>query len=154
MGSSAYSEIARLLDTNHDGAAHRRRKARRPHHSLRPQLGRVGGLTLARELQKNGIPVLLTIQVDSVKKRHENDALIPANVAEAANFYQPHGLLHGRPRIRAADPERTKILGNFRFDYSKTPVHCDRGIPGGTVSSSGPIPKSNAIPSYGAKWKI
>jgi hypothetical protein len=73
--------------------------------------------------------VLLTIQVDSVEKHHENDALIPANVAEAANFYQPHGLLRGRPRIRAADPERTKILGNFRFDYSKLPVNCDGEYP-------------------------
>jgi hypothetical protein len=80
-------------------------------------------------LQKSGIPVLLTNQVDSVKKHHENDALIPGNVAQAANFYQPHGLLHGRPWIRAADPERTKILGNFRFDYSKAPVNCNSQYP-------------------------
>ena len=47
--------------------------------------------------------MLLTIQVDSISKRGENDALIPANVAEAINFYQPNGLLHGQAQIRAAD---------------------------------------------------
>jgi pimeloyl-ACP methyl ester carboxylesterase len=123
-GKQAYSEIARLLDTNHDGTVTDGEK-----HAARIILyghswGGSEALTLARKLQKIGIPVLLTIQVDSVEKRHENDALVPANVAEAANFYQLHGFLRGRPRIRAADPERTKILGNFRFDYSKTPVHC------------------------------
>jgi pimeloyl-ACP methyl ester carboxylesterase len=128
-GKQAYSEIARLLDTNHDGTVTDDEK-----HAARIILyghswGGSEALTLARKLQKSGIPVLLTIQVDSVEKRHENDALVPANVAEAANFYQLHGFLRGRPRIRAADPERTRILGNFRFDYSKTPVNCESGYP-------------------------
>ena len=47
------------------------------------------------------------------------------DVAEAANFYQPHGLLHGRPEIRADDDSKTQILGNFRFDYQKNPVKCE-----------------------------
>jgi hypothetical protein len=75
-------------------------------------------------LEKDGIPVLLTIQVDSISKIGQNDAVIPANVAQAANFYQPHGLLHGRPYIHAADPVRTKIIGNFRFDYKKSKYKC------------------------------
>ena len=50
---------------------------------------------LARALEKDGIPVLLTVQVDSVAKLGKNDTTIPANVAQAANFYQPHGLVHG-----------------------------------------------------------
>jgi hypothetical protein len=50
--------------------------------------------------------------------------VIPANVAQAVNFYQPDGILHGRQQIRAADPARTQILGNFRFDYETTPVDC------------------------------
>jgi hypothetical protein len=45
-------------------------------------------------------------------------------VAEAVNFYQDNGLLHGRPAIRAQDAERTKILGNFRYDYKTKPVSC------------------------------
>jgi hypothetical protein len=81
-------------------------------------------VSLARELQRDGIPVSLTIQVDSVTKNGEDDSLIPANVAEAANFYQTGGILHGRPKIRAADPSRTRILGNFRFAYQKEPAAC------------------------------
>lgn len=81
-------------------------------------------ITLARELEKDGIPVLLTVQVDSISKPHENDAVIPANVARAANFYQPDGLLHGQPEIRAADPARTTIIGNFRFSYKGKPYNC------------------------------
>jgi hypothetical protein len=81
-------------------------------------------VALASELEKQKIPVLLTIQVDSVRKFGENDGLIPANVAEAANFYQNDGLLHGRAQIRAADASRTKILGNFHYGYKADPLAC------------------------------
>jgi hypothetical protein len=62
--------------------------------------------------------------VDSVSKPGENDRVIPANVAEAANFYQLNGFLHGETQIRAADPARTHIIGNFRFDYKENPIQC------------------------------
>ena len=81
-------------------------------------------ITLARALGKDGIPVLLTIQVDSVKKFGENDRLIPANVEQAVNFFQLNGLLHGRRQIQASDRLRTQILGNFQFDYKTQPVNC------------------------------
>lgn len=126
---SAYPEIIRLLDVNRDGALTPAEKRGARIILYGHSWGASEAVTLAWQLQKSGIPVLLTIQVDSVKKRHEDDALIPGNVAEAANFYQPHGLLHGVRRIRAADPERTKILGNFRFDYRKAPVSCDSQYP-------------------------
>jgi hypothetical protein len=75
-------------------------------------------------LQRQNIPVLLTVQVDSVAKIGQNDSVIPANVAQAINLYQPNGLIHGRKKISAADPARTEILGNYRFDYRKQPVPC------------------------------
>lgn len=81
-------------------------------------------VSLARKLQRDGIPVALTIQVDSVTKNAEDDSLIPANVAEAVNFYQTRGIVHGLSKIRAADPSRTMILGNFRFTYEKEPAGC------------------------------
>jgi hypothetical protein len=81
-------------------------------------------VTLADELQKDGIPVLLTIQVDSIEKHGQDDAVIPANVERAVNFYQPDGVLHGRPEIHAANPERTQILGNFRYSYKDAPAEC------------------------------
>jgi len=79
-------------------------------------------ITLARQLQQRGIPVLLTVQIDSVAKPGQNDEVAPANVAQAVNFYQTDGILHGRRQIRAEDASRTEILGNFRFDYRKHPV--------------------------------
>lgn len=79
---------------------------------------------LARELDKRGIPVLLTVQVDSVRRFGVDDSVIPPNVARAANFYQPDGMIHGREEIRAADPSKTQILGNFRYDYKEHPLHC------------------------------
>ena len=82
-------------------------------------------VALARELKGQGIPVLLTIQVDSVAKIGENDAVIPTNVAEAVNFYQVNGLLHGRAQIRAEDAGRTRILGNFKYDYKTKQLACE-----------------------------
>jgi hypothetical protein len=81
-------------------------------------------VTLADELHRDGIPVTLTIQVDSIQKKGQQDAVIPANVARAINFYQPDGLLHGRQEIRAADPAQTEILGNFRIAYKEMPEEC------------------------------
>jgi hypothetical protein len=83
-------------------------------------------VALARELNKEKIPVLLTVQVDSVAKVGQNDEVIPANVAEAANFYQTDGLLHGTARIRAEEIARTRILGNFHFEYKKKSLSCDK----------------------------
>jgi hypothetical protein len=81
-------------------------------------------VTLADELQSDGVPVTLTVQVDSIEKKGQHDAVIPANVARAVNFYQPDGMLHGRAQIRAANPVRTQILGNFRLSYKNVPAEC------------------------------
>ncbi len=81
-------------------------------------------VALARDLKADGIPVLLTIQVDSISKSGQNDAVIPDNVAQAANFFQDKGLLRGQPRIRAENPQRTQILGNFRVDYQNNNLEC------------------------------
>lgn len=79
---------------------------------------------LAQELERDRVPVALTIQVDSIAKNGNDDSVVPSNVAEAINFYQTHGILHGRTTITAADPSRTKILGNLRFNYKKAPPEC------------------------------
>ena len=70
---------------------------------------------LAKQLKKMDVPVLLTVQVDSIGW---GDAVIPSNVRRAANLFQPNGLIiRGEPKIRAQDPQKTAILGNFCFDY-------------------------------------
>jgi pimeloyl-ACP methyl ester carboxylesterase len=88
--------------------------------------GASAAVALARTLQKDGIPVLLTIQVDSVSRSGQNDAVIPDNVRLAANFYQDQGFVHGQQKIQAADASRTQILGNFRMDYTDNPVSCPK----------------------------
>ena len=81
-------------------------------------------VTLARALERRGIPVLLTIQVDSIAKPGQENSTIPANVENAVNFYQSRGLLHGRSEILAKDPTRTNIIGNFEMTYKNHPVNC------------------------------
>jgi hypothetical protein len=81
-------------------------------------------VSLARQLHDEGIPVVLTVQVDSVSKAGRDDARIPDNVTYAANFYQDKGFVRGQQKIVAEDASRTKILGNFYFDYSANPIAC------------------------------
>jgi hypothetical protein len=74
----------------------------------------------ARQLNEIGVPVLLTIQIDSVGR---GDEVIPPNVRTAANFYQNTGrLIRGAKNIRATDPTRTTILFNRRIDYHNRDV--------------------------------
>jgi hypothetical protein len=74
----------------------------------------------ARQLNEIAVPVLLTVQIDSVGR---GDEMIPANVRTAANFYQNTGrLIRGAKNIRATDPNRTTILFNRRFDYRNRDV--------------------------------
>jgi hypothetical protein len=82
-------------------------------------------LAFARELERREIPVALTIQIDSVRKWHQNDHTVPANVEKAVNFYQTHGFTPGQKLIVPADPARTKILGNYRMTYESHQIRCD-----------------------------
>lgn len=125
-GENAKKKILGLLDTNHDGKLTLEEKQNARIILYGHSWGASEAITLARELQTDGVPVLLTVQVDSVAKLGQNDSVIPANVAKAVNFYQPDGFVHGQSAIRAADPARTKIIGNFRFDYKDLPYACNR----------------------------
>jgi hypothetical protein len=120
----AHAEIVRFVDSDRDGTLSVEEKRNARIILYGHSWGASEAVTLARELGREGIPVLLTVQVDSVSKPGENDRVIPPNVAAAANFYQPDGFLHGQAHIRAADPERTHIIGNFRFDYKANPILC------------------------------
>jgi pimeloyl-ACP methyl ester carboxylesterase len=124
---NAFRAVLHLLDVNRDGVLSEDEKSRAHIVLFGHSWGAAAAVLLARDLQRNGIPVLLTVQVDSVAKLWQNDSVIPANVAEAVNFYQTHGLIHGRPQITAADPSRTKILGNYLVDYRKAPIQCPAG---------------------------
>ena len=122
---TALKTILRLLDRNHDGVLSEQEKSGARIVLFGHSWGASATVLLARELDRAGIPVLLTVQVDSVAKLWQRDEVIPDNVVAAANFYQPHGLIHGRSEIKAADASKTEILGNYRFDYRQTPVKCE-----------------------------
>lgn len=125
-GERAFKQILHLLDANHDGTISLSEKQHARIILYGHSWGASETVTMAHQLQDDKIPVLLTILVDRVSKIGEGDPRIPANVAQAVNFYQSDGLLHGRPTIRAADPARTQILGNYKLDYDKTHVSCDK----------------------------
>jgi hypothetical protein len=122
---TAFKTILRLLDRNQDGVLNDAEKAEARIILFGQSWGASAVVLLARELKRAGIPVLLTVQVDSVAKPWQNDGVIPENVLAAVNFYQPHGIVHGREEITAADSSKTQILGNYRFDYRRTPVKCE-----------------------------
>ncbi|MCI0415421.1 hypothetical protein L0222_21830 [bacterium] len=74
----------------------------------------------ANQLHQLKIPVLLTIQIDSVGR---HDDVLPENVRAAANLFQRNGILiRGESEIRAQNPVKTRIIGNFEFDYSNKQI--------------------------------
>lgn len=121
---NALDTILQLLDANHNGTLTAAEKSAARIVIYGHSWGASETVTLARRLDQLGIPVLLTIQVDSVAKSDEDDRAIPPNVREAINFYQTDGLLHGRTAIAAIDPNRTTILGNFESSYRDHPISC------------------------------
>jgi hypothetical protein len=107
--------IRRAFDRNHDGVLddQERRSVRLVLYGM--SFGGAAVVKLARQLEAIDVPVLLTVQVDSVGL---DDAVIPPNVAAAANLYQTDGIfVRGERTIRAADVAKTVVLGNYRFAY-------------------------------------
>ena len=122
---AALSYIMGHLDRDHDGlvSSEERKQARIVIYGH--SWGASQTAVLAKGLQRLGIPVLLTIQLDIISKFHQEPTLIPSNVAKAINLYQPNGPLHGRSHIVAADAAQTTILGNIRMEYGNRAVNCN-----------------------------
>ena len=112
--------VRAALDANRDGNLQSAERLQARIVVYGQSFGGAAVVKFARQLDALGIPILLTIQVDSVGR---GDGMIPPNVRAAANIYQDDGhLIRGEAPIRAEDPTRTKILGNFRFDYANSPI--------------------------------
>jgi hypothetical protein len=127
-GDAALKNVLQLLDEDRDGRLSDVEKSTARIVIFGHSWGASETVALASRLDKLHIPVLLTIQVDSVQKQSQNDGEIPSNVREAVNFYQSEGLLRGRKLIVAKDPAKTKILGNYESSYRQNPISCD-GFP-------------------------
>ena len=124
-GRKALQEVQRLLDGDGDGTLSSDEKEDARIIIYGHSWGATETVAFARELGKRGIPVLLTVQIDSIAKLGRDNSMIPANVAKAINFYQSGGPLHGRAEIIAADPAQTKIIGNFHMTYEDHSINCD-----------------------------
>jgi hypothetical protein len=124
-GKKALYRVLQWLDTNSDGVISLSEKAQSDIIVYGHSWGASQTVTLARELGRRGIPVVLTIQIDSVRKPGQNDSTVPPNVGNAINFYQTKGLIHGRQTIRAADPKLTNVLGNVEMTYRNHEINCD-----------------------------
>ena len=124
-GRNALRRVLHLLDTDGDGVLTAGEKKQAAIIIYGHSWGASQAVTLARDLGRLDIPVSLTILVDSVHKPGHDDAVIPSNVRNAVNFYQTRGLIHGRSRIRASDPNRTNIIGNFQMVYEDRQITCD-----------------------------
>ena len=124
-GKEALHRVLQRVDLNGDGRISDSEKEQADIVIYGHSWGASQTVTLARALGEQGLPVLLTIQVDSVRKPGQEDSIIPPNVKNAINFYQTKGLIHGRSTIQAADPTQTRILGNFQMDYRNRRINCD-----------------------------
>lgn len=112
MWRSVYQKIHKIIDQNHD------KKLSQEELRLAPKiiiyghsLGGWAVVKLSRKLEKEGIPIELTVQLDSVGA---GDVEVPSNVKTAVNYYQRTiPILRGEKQISATDETRTKIEGNF-----------------------------------------
>jgi hypothetical protein len=125
---AARHAISVFLDRNQDGLLSKDEKQNARIILFGHSWGASAAIALADDLQRDNIPVLLTVQVDSIAKIGQNDGVIPANVVRAINFYQPHGLFHGRKKIIAADPSHTQVLADVQLEYRNQPLQC-RNLP-------------------------
>jgi len=123
-GRKALHEVIRMLDSDGDGVLTPNEKRESTIIIYGHSWGAAETVTFAHALGQMGIPVALTIQIDTIAKPGSRGAIIPANVASAINFYQTRGPLHGRQEIVAADPKQTSILGNFLMTYEDRPIDC------------------------------
>jgi hypothetical protein len=114
----------RMLDSNGDGILTPNEKRESTIIIYGHSWGASETVTFAHSLGQMGIPVALTIQIDTIAKPGSKGAIIPANVTNAINFYQSEGPLHGLPEIVAADPKQTTILGNILMTYEDRPIDC------------------------------
>src|ERR1700723_739307 len=123
-GRKALHEVVRMLDSDGDGVLTPNEKRESTTIIYGHGWRAAETVTFADALGKIGIPVALTIQIDTIAKPGSRGGIIPANVASAINFYQARGPLHGLPEIAAADPKQTTILGNILMTYEDRPINC------------------------------
>jgi pimeloyl-ACP methyl ester carboxylesterase len=107
--------LRRAFDFNADGRLTRDEAVRARVVIYGQSLGGRAALWLCRTLEGWGVPVRLLIVVDGFGR---DSYVVPANVREAANYFQrEHFLLKGAAELRRADPSRTTIVENREISF-------------------------------------
>lgn len=137
--------VLNSFDSNQDGFLDERERSTARLIMYGHSLGGAAVVKLSHNLKDMGIPVLLTVQIDSVGFTYD-DHVIPSNVRRAANLYQLDGwLLVGEDEIVPQDPSKTKIIANLKFDYKDKEVDMS-GVPWERRLLSVPHSKMDADP--------
>jgi len=137
--------ILNSFDSNHDGYLDERERGSARLIMFGHSLGGAAVVKVSNNLNDLGIPVLLTVQIDSVGFTYD-DHVIPSNVRSAANLFQLDGwLLVGEDEISAQDPNKTEIIANLRFDYKDKEIDMS-GVPWKRRLLSVPHSKMDADP--------
>jgi len=118
--SLAIELITRAFDRNYDGKLDEQERSSVRLILYGQSFGGAAVVKLSRQLKKMDVPIALTVQIDSVGR---DDSIISSNVVRAANLFQRNGwFIKGEPEIRAEDPAKTIITGNFEFDYTNKKI--------------------------------
>lgn len=137
--------ILNSFDSNGDGYFDQRERENVRLIMFGHSLGGAAVIKVSHNLRDMGVPVLLTVQIDSVGFTYD-DHVIPSNVRSAANLYQRDGwVLVGEDEIIPEDPEKTTIIANVRFDYTDKEVDMS-GVPWERRLLSVPHSKMDADP--------
>ena len=117
--------VRNALDRNQDRKLSNEEKASARLILYGQSFGGAAVVKFANQLNELNIPVILTIQIDSVGR---GDDLIPENVRFAANLFQRNGIvIRGEPVIRTKS-SKTRIIGNFEYDYKNKAIDLS-GVP-------------------------
>ncbi len=115
----AVAFVERMLDADRDGTMDAEEMQRVRLVVYGQSLGGWAAVEFARMLATRSVPVEFLLQIDSVGL---GDDEVPVNVRRAANFYQDDGwIITGENPIRATDPSRTRVIGNWKFAYDQPP---------------------------------
>jgi hypothetical protein len=137
--------ILNSFDSNQDGYLDERERGSARLIMFGHSLGGAAVVKVSNNLNNLNIPVLLTVQIDSVGFTYD-DHVIPPNVKRAANLFQLDGwLLVGEDEIFAQDPNKTKIIANVKFDYKEKEIDMS-GVPWKRRLLSVPHSKMDADP--------
>ena len=105
-------------------------------------------VTLADELQRDGIPVTLTIQVDSIRKKASRTPSSPPTSLAPSTSTNPTACSTAARKFAQPIPRKLKSSEIFASPTKKYPKNAAL-TPGTSANSSKPTSPSNAIPLSG-----